>query len=79
MYEKSEEIIFIRYLIFVYFDALHPSQQYFSHVVSISCLPGLNQYLAADKVIKSRTQHINSACGECRADKPSIPSLDSKS
>ena len=33
------------YLIFVCFDALHPSQQFFSHVGMISCLPGLNQYL----------------------------------
>ena len=29
---------------FVCFDALHPSQQFFSHVRMISCLPGLNQY-----------------------------------
>ena len=25
-------------------DALHPSQSFFSHVGTISCLPGLNQY-----------------------------------
>ena len=27
----------------VCFDALRPSQQFFSHVRTISCLPGLNQ------------------------------------
>ena len=30
--------------LFVCVDALHPSQQFFSHVRTISCLPGLNQY-----------------------------------
>ena len=30
---------------FVYVDALHPSQQFFSHVGTIFCLPRLNQYL----------------------------------
>ena len=29
---------------FVCVDALHPSQQFFSHVGTISYLPGLNQY-----------------------------------
>ena len=32
------------------FCNLHPSQQFYSHVVTISYLPGLNQYLAEDKV-----------------------------
>ena len=41
----------------VCFDALHPSQQTFSHVRTISCLPGLNQYWVVDKVSCSRTQH----------------------
>ena len=30
---------------------IHPSQQFYSHIVTISCLPeGLHQYLAEDKV-----------------------------
>ena len=37
-------------------DALHPSQQLFNHVGTISCLPGLNQYKEEDKVSCSRTQ-----------------------
>ena len=41
---------------FVCFDALQPSQQFFSHVRSLSCLPGLNQYKAEDKVSCSRIQ-----------------------
>ena len=36
---------------------LPPSQQFFSHVGMFSCLPGLNQYKAEDKVSSSRTQH----------------------
>ena len=35
---------------FVCFDALHPRKQFFSHVKTISYLPGLNQYLEANKV-----------------------------
>ena len=42
--------------LFVCFEALHPSQQFFSHVRMISCLPGLNQYWAVYKVSCSRTQ-----------------------
>ena len=38
------------------FDTLRPSQQFFSNVRTISCFPGLNQYLAVDKVSCSRTQ-----------------------
>ena len=30
--------------LFVCVDALSPSQQFFSHVGTISCLPGLNWY-----------------------------------
>ena len=37
--------------------ALSPSQQLFSHVKTISCLPGLNRYKAEDKEACSRTQH----------------------
>ena len=36
------------------FDSLRPSQQFFSHFGTD--LPGLNQYLALDKVFCSRTQ-----------------------
>ena len=31
-------------ILFVCFDALQPSQQFFSHVGTINYLPGLNQY-----------------------------------
>ena len=48
----------IYFMMLVCVDALHPSQQLFSHVGMISCLPGLNQYQAEDKVSCSRTQHI---------------------
>ena len=44
-------------LTFVPVDALCPSQQFFSHVGTISCLPLLNQYDAVDKVSCSSTQH----------------------
>ena len=30
---------------FVCFGVLHPNQEFFAHVRTISCLPGLNQYL----------------------------------
>ena len=33
-----------RLFLFVCVDALHPSQQYFSHLGTISCPPGLKQY-----------------------------------
>ena len=42
-------------LCFVCSDSLHPSQQFFTYVET--GLPGLNQYLAEDKVSCSRTQH----------------------
>ena len=45
-----------------WFDSFCPDQQLFSHVGM--GLPGLNQYLAADKVSCSRTQHSNSTSSE---------------
>ena len=41
-------------------DALCPSQEFFSHVTTISCLPGFNQYLEANKVPCSKTLHSDS-------------------
>ena len=41
-------------------DALCPSQEFFSHVMTISYLPGFNQYLEANKVSCSRTLHSDS-------------------
>ena len=55
-------------------DALCPSQQFFSHVGTISCFPGFNQY-AADKGSCSRTQNRDSAGGESQTSKHVIPSL----
>ena len=39
-------------------EALHPSQQFFSHVRTVSSLGGLNQYKEVDKcvLIKDTTQ-----------------------
>ena len=48
-------LLLVRVAQFVCFDALHPSQQFFSHARTISCLPGLNQYLAVDIVSCSRS------------------------
>ena len=46
--------------VFVFlFDSLRTSQHFFSHVGK--GLPGLNQYLAEDKVSNSRTQCNTSA------------------
>ena len=42
-------------ILFVYVDALCPSQQSLSHVRKISTPSGLNHYLAADKVSCSKT------------------------
>ena len=42
-------------LIFVCAEALHPSQLFFSQVETFSCLPGLHQYYAKDKVSSLRT------------------------
>ena len=53
----------------LFVHALHPSQQFFSHVETYSSLPGLNQYYAEDKV--SCSQH--SASGESRTGDPLIP------
>ena len=62
------------FCLFVWFGALCLDQQFFSHVWTIACLPGLNQYQAADKVSCSRTQHSDS--GESRTGNPLIPSLN---
>ena len=66
------------HLLWFFFYALCPSQQFFTHVRTISCLPGLNQYLAGDKVSCSRTQHSDSAGGESRTCNPSSHSLASR-
>ena len=60
-------------LLFICFDSLHPSQQFFSHVGT--SLPGLNQYEAVDKVSCSRTQPSDSTGCEARTNNPLIPSL----
>ena len=52
-------------------DALLPSQQFFSHVGT--GLPGLNQYLVADKAPWSWTPLSNSAGIEYQTRNPSIP------
>ena len=45
------------FVLLVCFDALRPSQQFFSHVGAIPCRPGLNQYKAADSfLLKDTTQ-----------------------
>ena len=63
------------FILFVWFDASCPGQQFFSHVVK--GLPGLNQFYAADKVSFSRTQYIDFPSGESRTtcSNPLIPSL----
>ena len=60
--------------LFVYFDALHPSQHFFSHLGVISCSV-LNQYSTVDKASCSNTQHIDSAGGESRTSNSLISSL----
>ena len=57
-------------LLFVCFDSLHPSQQFFIHVRT--SLPVMNQYRAADKVSCSKTQHSDSTGGEAQTSNPSI-------
>ena len=47
-YSEINSQIFL--CLFVYFDALHPSK-FFSHVKTISCLPGLFQYKAENITI----------------------------
>ena len=59
--------------LFVYVDALHTSEQFFSHIRMIASLTWLNQYLAEDIVSCSWTHH--SAFGESRTHDPSISSL----
>ena len=54
---------------FICFNDLRPSKQFFSHVGSISCLPGLDHYYAADKVSCSRTQHSESTSSESQTSK----------
>ena len=49
--------ILVYYFCFVCLNVLFHSQQIFSHDRMISCLPGLIQYSAVDKVSCSRTQH----------------------
>ena len=46
------------YSLFVRFDSLRPSQQFFSYVRT--SIPGLNQYLAEYKVSCSRTHYAAS-------------------
>ena len=36
--------------LFVCVDTLHPSQQSFSHVGTISCFPGVNQYISKQRI-----------------------------
>ena len=57
----------------VWYDTLHPSQQFYSHVGT--CLPGLHEFLAVDKVSSSRAQHTDSAGSEARPSNPLIPCL----
>ena len=38
------DFFYIMHTMFVCVDALHPSQQFFSHVGMIPCLPGFNKY-----------------------------------
>ena len=66
--EKGHNSVF--FYGFVCFDALRPSQQFCSNVRTISGLPGLNQYYAADKVSCSRIQHSDIASGESRDPQP---------
>ena len=53
-----------------------PCQQLLSHAGMISCLPGSNQYQAADKMSCSSTHlHSESVGAESQTSSPSIPSL----
>ena len=53
-----------------------PWQQFLSHAGMISCLPGSNQYQAADQVSFSSTHlHSESVGRESPTSSPSIPSL----
>ena len=53
-FEYPQHVLVVCFL----FDALHPSQQIFSHVLIISCLPVLNQCKAADKMFWLRNKKI---------------------
>ena len=65
--------VFLKVL-FVCFDSLHPSQQFFSHVGNdlLSSWVRLSQYQAADKVSCSRAQHSDSPGVESRTSNPLI-------
>ena len=70
--------IHIDIICFCLFDLMLyvPCQQFLSHAGMISCLPGSNQYQAADKVFCSCTHlHSESVGGESPTSSPSIPSL----
>ena len=57
---KISQLQFNSVLCFVFYvlvDALHPTQQFFSYVRAMSCVPGLNQNSEEDIVSYSRTQH----------------------
>ena len=57
----SKDLFHLFVCLFVCFDSLRPSQQFFSHVGT--GLPGLNQYLAAAEGPCLRTQHSDSTGG----------------
>ena len=63
------------WVLFVCFDTLRSSQQFFSHVWMISDPLVLNQYVAADKVSCSKTQRSDSAGGESGTSQPLIANL----
>ena len=64
----SVQLFVLDTFLFVCVDALHPSQQVFSHARLPCCLPRLNQYLAENKVSCSRAQQ--SAFGEPQTSNP---------
>ena len=43
--------VFLVSLVLVWDDALHPSQQFFSHVGTVPLLPGYYQYFKGGKTI----------------------------
>ena len=69
---QARHVFFFRLQIhgFVWFDYLHPSQQFFSYVGT--GLPWLNQYLARINVSCSKTQ--SSDAGEAQTHNPSVSS-----
>ena len=54
MCPNSLVTINFRNTVFNYVDALCPKQQFYCHVRTILCLPGLNQYLAAMKCLAQK-------------------------